>query len=462
MFKFLKKKLGDAVNKIKESLKKEAVAEEIEPTEEVELKEVKEERKEVKEKEKEIKEEEKEEKKEERKKETEIKETKYKKTEEQYGVEAQYDVYKKTEEHGKKIKPIIVEVREKPKSVKKEKSKIKPEVISEKERPEELKSEEIKLEEIKKGEGGPEIKYEEIENAIDKASKEKGFFERLKEKVTKTRISDEKFDVLFQELEFALLENNVAVEVVEKIKEDLKRVLVDQPISRGKVEQTILSTLRESLYDLFDFDVPDLLKKVKEKKPFVIVFFGVNGSGKTTSIAKIANYLKKNKISCVIAAGDTFRAAAIDQLQEHADKLDVKLIKHNYGADPAAVAFDSIKYAEANGIDCVLIDTAGRLHSNVNLMEQMEKIVRVSKPQMKIFIGEATTGNDCVEQAKQFNNKIGIDGVIITKADVDEKGGAFISINYITGSPIIMIGTGQNYDDIKPFSKDMVLNQLGI
>jgi len=284
----------------------------------------------------------------------------------------------------------------------------------------------------------------------------------LKEKVTKTRISDEKFDVLFQELEFALLENNVAVEVVEKIKEDLKRVLVDQPISRGKVEQTILSTLRESLYDLFDFDVPDLLKKVKEKKPFVIVFFGVNGSGKTTSIAKIANYLKKNKISCVIAAGDTFRAAAIDQLQEHADKLDVKLIKHNYGADPAAVAFDSIKYAEANGIDCVLIDTAGRLHSNVNLMEQMEKIVRVSKPQMKIFIGEATTGNDCVEQAKQFNNKIGIDGVIITKADVDEKGGAFISINYITGSPIIMIGTGQNYDDIKPFSKDMVLNQLGI
>jgi len=160
------------------------------------------------------------------------------------------------------------------------------------------------------------------------------------------------------------------------------------------------------------------------------------------------NLFKKNGLKCVIAASDTFRAAAIQQLQEHADKLGVKMIKHDYGADPAAVAFDAIKYAEANRADVVLIDTAGRLHSNVNLMDEMKKVVRVAKPDLKIFIGESITGNDCVEQAKKFNEAIGIDGIILAKADLDDRGGAAISVSFVTKKPILYIGTGQGYDDL--------------
>jgi fused signal recognition particle receptor len=142
--------------------------------------------------------------------------------------------------------------------------------------------------------------------------------------------------------------------------------------------------------------------------------------------------------------------------------LGVKLIKHDYGSDPAAVAFDGIKYAEAKGIDVVLVDTAGRLHSNVNLMDEMKKIIRVAKPDMKIFIGESITGNDCVEQAKQFNEAIGIDGIVLSKADVDEKGGAAISVSYVTGRPILFIGTGQTYDALQRFEKGIVLSNLGL
>ena len=168
------------------------------------------------------------------------------------------------------------------------------------------------------------------------------------------------------------------------------------------------------------------------------------------------------KKSVVIAAADTFRAAAIDQLQLHADKLNIKMIKHDYGSDAAAVAFDAVKHAEAKKIDVVLIDTAGRIHSNINLMDEMKKIIRVAKPDLKIFIGESITGNDCTEQAKKFNEAIGIDGIILSKADIDEKGGAAISISYITGKPILYIGTGQEYKDIKEFNPEMIMENLGL
>ena len=192
------------------------------------------------------------------------------------------------------------------------------------------------------------------------------------------------------------------------------------------------------------------------------MFFGINGSGKTTTIAKMTKMLLDKKLKVVIAASDTFRAAAIHQLQEHADKLGVKLIKHDYGADPAAVAFDAIKYAEAHGIDVVLIDTAGRLHSNVNLIDEMKKVARVAKPDMKIFVGESITGNDCVEQARSFNEAIGIDGIILAKADVDEKGGAAVSVSYITKKPILFLGTGQGYDDLTPFRSELIVESLGL
>jgi fused signal recognition particle receptor len=167
-------------------------------------------------------------------------------------------------------------------------------------------------------------------------------------------------------------------------------------------------------------------------------------------------------LTVVLAAADTFRAAAIDQLENHATKLGVKIIKHDYGSDSAAVAYDAKKYAQKNKIDVVLIDTAGRLHSNINLMAELEKIVRVTKPDCKIFIGESVTGNDCIEQAVKYENSLGIDGVILTKADVDEMGGAPLSICYVTKKPILYLGVGQEYADLQYFSAELILDKLGL
>jgi fused signal recognition particle receptor len=288
----------------------------------------------------------------------------------------------------------------------------------------------------------------------------KGFFSKLREAVTSKKITAQQFDELFWDLEVALLENNVAMEVIEKIKADLKETLVDKPIPRNNVEGTILATLKASLQGLFVAPDIDLLKMTK--KPLIICFVGINGSGKTTTIAKIAHLFKQHGKDVVLAAADTFRAAAIDQLQLHADKLGVKLIKHDYGADPAAVAFDAIKHAEATKKDAVLIDTAGRLHSNINLVDEMKKIVRVAKPDVILFIGESITGNDCVEQAKQFNDAVGINGIILSKADIDEKGGAAISVSYVTKKPILYLGVGQEYGDLKKFDPKALLESLGL
>ncbi|HLD05704.1 MAG TPA: signal recognition particle-docking protein FtsY [Candidatus Nanoarchaeia archaeon] len=310
----------------------------------------------------------------------------------------------------------------------------------------------------KKEEPIVEDKTEEKEEAREKA----GFFTRLKEKVTKIQLSDDKFEEIFQPLEIALLESNVALEVVEKIKADLKQELMSDRIHRKQVDQIVHDTLKKSIEDLFNVEGIDLLKKAKEKKPYVIAFFGVNGSGKTTTIAKFANLFLKHKKTVVMAAADTFRAAAIQQLEEHANKLGVKIIKHDYESDPAAVAFDAIKHAQSKGIDIVLIDTAGRQHANKNLMQELEKVIRVNKPDLKVFIGESITGNDCIEQAKQFNEAVGIDVIVLTKADVDEKGGAAISISYVTGKPIIYLGMGQTYDDLVPFNKEKILESVGL
>jgi fused signal recognition particle receptor len=292
--------------------------------------------------------------------------------------------------------------------------------------------------------------------------KKEGFFSKITKSFTYKKISQHKFDDLFWELELTMLENNVAVEVIEKIKEDLSKELVDKPIQRNKITDSIMKSLASSINDLFDVEQFDLLKKVEEKKPYVICFIGINGSGKTTTIAKMVRHFQKNNKSVVLAAGDTFRAAAIDQLQLHADNLGVRLIKHDYGSDAAAVAFDAVKHAEAKGKDIVLIDTAGRIHSNKNLMDELKKVIRVARPDLKIFIGESITGNDCVEQAKEFNDAVGIDAIILSKADIDEKGGAAISVSHITKRPILYLGTGQDYDDLQPFDKDKLMKDLGL
>lgn len=305
-----------------------------------------------------------------------------------------------------------------------------------------------------------EIKTPEIEEI--KEEFKQSILEKVTEKITTKKIDENQFNDMFFELEVTLLENSVAVEVIEKIKEDLKMDIVNVPIKRGQIEEVIQNGLKESISELFDVPTFDLIDKVKTKKPFVIVFLGTNGSGKTTTIAKVANLLKKNGLNCVIAAADTFRSAAIEQLEEHANKLGIKLIKHEYKSDPAAVCFDAVKHAQAKNVDVVLIDTAGRLHSNEDLMNEMKKIVRVAQPDLKIFVGEAIVGNDATLQAQKFNEAVGIDGIILSKADVDEKGGASISVSYVAQKPILYLGVGQGYEDLKKFDRNEILSNLGL
>ncbi|MDP7179912.1 MAG: signal recognition particle-docking protein FtsY, partial [Candidatus Woesearchaeota archaeon] len=296
-----------------------------------------------------------------------------------------------------------------------------------------------------------------VEDDAEEEPKKKGFFGRIKEKIVTKKINESQFEEIFWNLETALLENNIAVEVIDKIKDDLKVEIVDTAIKRGKIEETIEQTLRKSIKEILEIGTFDIVEKIKGKKPFVICFLGINGSGKTTSIAKFTDLLKNEGLKVVLAAADTFRAASIEQLQAHAEKLDVKLIKQDYGADPAAVAFDAIDHAKSKDMDVVLIDTAGRMHSNINLIDELKKVVRVAKPDLKIFVGESITGNDCVEQAKKFDEAVGVDGVILTKSDIDEKGGAMISVSYVTKKPILYLGTGQEYKDLKKFDSSVIV-----
>lgn len=302
-----------------------------------------------------------------------------------------------------------------------------------------------------------ETPKKQIEEKEEQPSK-KGFFSRLTEKITTKKLSEEQFEEIFFELEITLMENNVAIEVIEKIKSDLHNALVNTQIKRSDIESIIFNELHKSLDSILTFDIPDIF--TQSKKPYIITFVGVNGAGKTTTLAKFVKKILDNNKTVVVGACDTFRSAAIQQLEEHTNKLGVKLIKHNYGADAAAVAFDTVVHAKAKQLDFVLLDTAGRLHSNTNLMEELHKINKVATPDFTIFIGEAITGNDCVEQATQFNDKVGIDGIILTKADTDEKGGATVSVAYVTQKPILFLATGQTYDDLEVFDKEKILKQL--
>lgn len=288
-----------------------------------------------------------------------------------------------------------------------------------------------------------------------------GFLESVTKAITETKIQEEHFNKIFSSLELELLQDNIASEIVEQIRNKLKGDLVGQTFKRGQISEIIKKDLKELM--LFTLEGPkpiDILTAVKESKPLVILFVGVNGVGKTTSIAKVASFLQKNNLSCVLAASDTFRAASIEQLQEHADKLKIELIKHNYGADPAAVAFDAVKHARARGIDVVLIDTAGRQHSNVDLMAELQKVKRVAKPHLTILTVDALTGNDAVEQATLFNEKIGIDASVISKVDADERGGTIVSVVQATQKPVLFIGVGQRYEDIQKFSPEDFVSKI--
>ncbi len=284
------------------------------------------------------------------------------------------------------------------------------------------------------------------------------------DRVSQTEISEKDVEKALWDLELELLEADVALETVEALKDKIKEKLVGQKVKIGTKKKALVeNAVREAVLEILTPERRiDLLETIKSegKRPFVIAFVGFNGSGKTTTIAKLAHWLRKNGLSVVIAASDTFRAGAIEQIEEHARRLGVKVIKHDYGADPAAVAYDAIEHAKARKIDVVLIDTAGRNELNRNLMDEMKKIARVAKPDLVIFVGDSLGGNSVVEQAKQFNEAVRIDGVILTKLDADARGGAALSISHAIGAPILFVGVGQGYDDLRPFDERWFVDRI--
>ena len=286
--------------------------------------------------------------------------------------------------------------------------------------------------------------------------------------VKKTLTSDN-LESTLNELNLLLISNDVATETADalcqKVSESLKGEQISRLTSKKKFLFNILrEVVKEILTPEREINLIDEIRNVnKQDKPYVMCFLGVNGTGKTTTIAKIAHYLKKNNISSVAAASDTFRAAAIEQLSIHMQNVGIRVIKHAYKSDPASVAFDAIQHAEAKNVDVVLVDTAGRQVSNKNLMREMQKIVKVAEPDLILFIGDSLAGNDALTQAKEFNKSVGIDANILTKFDADAKGGSALSISYETKKPILFVGIGQGYDDLEPFNIQVFIsNILGI
>jgi len=298
-------------------------------------------------------------------------------------------------------------------------------------------------------------------------------FEKLKSglkglvnKVTTTELKTENLRPVLTEFKISFADNDVAFPVAERICDEMEKRLDGVQVKRlGDRKKIVENNLREVLLEIM---LPnnriDLLKAVKEKRgkdePFVIVFVGINGTGKTTTIAKIAHFLNKKGFSAVLACSDTYRAGSIEQLEEHARRLGMKMITNKYGADPAAVAYDTISHAKAHGIDVVLIDTAGRMQTNRNLMSELEKVKRVVKPDLTILTVDSLTGNDAVMQAEEFHKSVGIDATILTKVDADVKGGSALSVTYVTKKPILFIGTGQTYDDLEEFDPQKFVQMI--
>ncbi|TSA17607.1 MAG: signal recognition particle-docking protein FtsY [Nitrosopumilales archaeon] len=297
--------------------------------------------------------------------------------------------------------------------------------------------------------------FEKLRNAFSSAAKSFGQKE-LKEK---------DIDAVLFELEVALLESDVATEVIDSLKSDLKQKLIGTTVEKEQIANIVKQNLRQHISNMFDAaGKVDILSNIEKKKntgePYIISFMGINGTGKTTTVAKVAYLLRENKFSVVIAAADTYRAGAIEQITEHAKRLNLKIIAQNYGSDPAAVSRDAVLYAKSHKIDCILIDTAGRMQTSKNLMDQISKINKVVNPDFKIFVGDSLAGNDTINQAREFHQYTKFEGSILTKSDADARGGAAISIVKVTSTPILYLGVGQEYKDLKPFDKDSFLESL--
>jgi len=294
----------------------------------------------------------------------------------------------------------------------------------------------------------------------------KSGFKGLVSKVTTTELKADNLNPILSEFKMSLAENDVAFPVADKICDELEKRLTGVPIKRlDDRKKLVEDNLRQVLLEVLQTDNRiDLLQMIAEKRkkaePFVLMFVGINGTGKTTTVAKTAQFLRDKSFSVVLAAADTYRAGSIEQLEEHGRRLGIRVIKHTYGADPAAVAFDTINHAKAHGVNVVLIDTAGRMQTNQNLMNELIKVKRVVKPDLVIFTVDSLIGNDAVMQAEEFNKAVGIDATILTKVDADVKGGSSLSVTYVSQKPILFIGVGQTYKDLELFDPDKFVKMI--
>lgn len=295
-----------------------------------------------------------------------------------------------------------------------------------------------------------------------------GFFDKIKQglKKTKESISKKIFeafkakelnDEFYEELETALIASDMGVTATEQIIEDLKQVLFEKKIvSPEKAKKELKDILVQSI----DFEIPEYTY------PLVILVAGINGVGKTTAVGKLANYFKSIGKSVVIAAADTFRAAASEQLEVWAERAGVRIIKHSEGSDPAAVVFDAIASRKAKNTDVVLVDTAGRLHNKKNLMEELKKINRVIErelpdcDQRNYIVLDATTGQNAIAQVEIFDEAIDIDGIILTKLDGTAKGGVVMAIAAEYEMPVVYVGVGEKIDDLLPFNPEEFVDAI--
>ena len=294
----------------------------------------------------------------------------------------------------------------------------------------------------------------------------KSGFKGLVNKVTTTELKAENLNPILSEFKMSLVENDVAFPVAEKISNDLEKRLVGVQVKRlDDRKKVVEENLRQVLLEvMLTNKTIDLLKmadeKRKKKEPFILMFVGINGTGKTTTIAKVAQFFRDKGYSVVLAGADTYRAGSIEQLEEHGKRLGIRVIKSNYGGDPAAVAYDTVNHAKSHGINIVLIDTAGRMQTNQNLMNELVKVKRVVSPDLTVLTVDSLIGNDAVMQAEEFNKAVGVDATILTKVDADVKGGSALSVTYVTQKPILFIGVGQTYKDLELFNPEKFVNMI--
>jgi len=290
-----------------------------------------------------------------------------------------------------------------------------------------------------------------------------GAAERLKT----AALSEKEVKRYVEDFKLQLIASDVAVEAAERMGEKLAEALRSTRFKRfSDPSKQVRELMKEAVEAVLHEVSPDeeLLRKIEEKKrrgePFIILFVGPNGSGKTTTVVKLALYLKERGYTPLIAAADTFRAGAIEQIKKLAEGVGLRVVSQRYGADSAAVAMDAVISAKANRFPVVLIDTAGRTEVDRNLLEEMRKIKRVVNPDVVIYVGDALAGNVAVEQARRFDEYVGIDYVILAKLDADAKGGSAISIGYATGKPVLFVGVGQDLRSLKPFTKGLLMEAL--